>query len=293
MLTPLAGDDALDFPGLERPVEHILGGGVHGLFILGSTGEGPSLSYRLRRELIAHVCRQVNHRVPVLVGITDTSLAESITLARFSAEAGADAVVCTSPYYLPISDAEHLAYFQSLNAQMPLPLYLYNMPGLTKVSFSLDVIRALRDEPNIVGLKDSSGDVNYFHAVREVAAERPNWTLLVGPERLLAETVLFGGDGGVCGGANLHPRLLVELYKAAAERDTDRIGKLQSQLSLLAKLYQLQNCGGGPPIAALKCALSCLGICEDRTAPPLATLDRVHKTAVQQILAELKLAPKA
>src|SRR5262249_46044292 len=156
---------------------------------------------------------------------------------------------------------EHLAYFQALNKQMPLPLYLYNMPALTKVSFSLDVIRALRDEPNIVGLKDSSGDVNYFQAVREVAAERPNWTLLVGPEKLLAETVLFGADGGVCGGANLHPQLLVDLYKAAVARDTDRIATLNSQLDLLAKLYQLQAFAGGPPIAALKCALSCLGIC--------------------------------
>jgi 4-hydroxy-tetrahydrodipicolinate synthase len=289
MITPLAGDDALDHAGLERLVEHILGGGVHGLFILGSTGEGPSLSYHLRRELITQVCRQVNRRVSVLVGISDASLAESIGLARFAAEAEADAVVCTSPFYFPINDAEHLAYFRALNKQLPLPLYLYNMPALTKVNFSLDVVRALRDEPNILGLKDSSGDLKYFQSVREVAAERPNWALLVGPERLLADAVLFGADGGVCGGANVHPRLLVDLYEAAVARDTDRLAKVQTQMATLGRLYQLQTANGGPPIAALKMALSCLGICEDRLAAPLAGLDRSHRVAVQQILEEVGL----
>src|SRR6185369_5334544 len=90
MVTPLRSRDELDVAGLEKLVEHILGGGVNGLFILGTTGEGPSLSYRLRRELIERVCKQVNHRVPVLVGITDTSFVESVNLARGAAESGAD-----------------------------------------------------------------------------------------------------------------------------------------------------------------------------------------------------------
>src|SRR5579859_7119518 len=85
MITPLCGRDELDLPGLERLVEHILAGGVSGLFILGTTGEGPGLSYRLRRDLITRVCRQVKQRVPVLVGITDTSFVESVELARYAA----------------------------------------------------------------------------------------------------------------------------------------------------------------------------------------------------------------
>ena len=80
LVTPLRGRDELDLPGLERLLEHVLAGGVHGLFILGTTGEGPSLSYRLRRELIERVCRQVKRRAPVLVGITDTAFVESLNL---------------------------------------------------------------------------------------------------------------------------------------------------------------------------------------------------------------------
>ncbi len=101
MITPLLDRDTLDRAGLEKLIEHILAGGVSGLFILGTTGEGPSLSYRLRRELVQSVCAQVRQRVPVLVGITDTAFVESAGVARVAADAGADAVVLAvrhSPY---------------------------------------------------------------------------------------------------------------------------------------------------------------------------------------------------
>ena len=99
MVTPLRNRDELDVAGLEKLIEHILAGGVSGLFILGTTGEGPSLSYRLRRELVERVCKQVKKRVPVLVGITDTAFVESVNLSHHSADAGASALVVAPPYY--------------------------------------------------------------------------------------------------------------------------------------------------------------------------------------------------
>ena len=135
MITPLSGRDTLDVAGLERLIEHILAGGVSGLFILGTTGEGPSLSYRLRAEFIQRVCQQVKHRVPVLVGITDTAFVESVNVARISADAGADAVVLAPPYYLPEGQPELQEYLDHLVPELPLPLFIYNMPALTTVSF--------------------------------------------------------------------------------------------------------------------------------------------------------------
>src|SRR5476651_508579 len=114
MVTPLLDRDVLDVGRLERLIEHILAGGVSGLFILGTTGEGPSLSYRLRRELIERVCGQVKNRVPVLVGITDTAFVEAVHLANFAAEAGAQALVLAPPYYFPNSQPELLEYVQHL-----------------------------------------------------------------------------------------------------------------------------------------------------------------------------------
>src|SRR5262245_4957708 len=102
IITPLKDRDTLDVAGLEKLVAHMLGGGVHGIFALGTTGEAPSLSYRLRREMVERTCRLVSGKVPVLVGITDTSFVESVHLAQFAAEQGAKAVVLSAPYYFPV-----------------------------------------------------------------------------------------------------------------------------------------------------------------------------------------------
>src|SRR5215471_15959492 len=156
MITPLRSRDELDVAGVERLVEHILSGGVGGLFILGTTGEGPSLSYRLRRELIERVCKQVSRRVSVLVGITDTAFAESVNIACCAADFGADAVVAAPPYYMPEGQPELQEWLDHLVPELPLPLFLYNMPPLTKVSFELETVRRALNHPRIIGFKDSS-----------------------------------------------------------------------------------------------------------------------------------------
>ena len=106
MVTPLVDRDTLDVAGLERLVDRIVSAGVSGLFVLGTTGEAPSLSYRLRRELIGRTCELVDDRVPVLVGVTDTSFVESVNLAEEAADSGADAVVLSAPYYFPAGQDE-------------------------------------------------------------------------------------------------------------------------------------------------------------------------------------------
>jgi len=136
MVTPLRGRDELDLAGLERLVEHILSGGIAGLFILGTTGEGPSLSYSLRRELIELTCRQVRSRVPVLVGITDSAFVESVNLARHAATAGADALVLAPPYYFAEGQPELQEYLEHLAAEVPLPIFLTTLPIIPKSSLS-------------------------------------------------------------------------------------------------------------------------------------------------------------
>src|SRR5262245_51773943 len=106
IVTPLRDRDTLDVDALERLIEHVLGGGVDGLFLLGSTGEGPGLSHRLRMDVVERGCRVVAGRVPVLVGVTDTSFAESLRLASCAAAAGAQAVVLAPPSYFPASQEE-------------------------------------------------------------------------------------------------------------------------------------------------------------------------------------------
>ena len=289
MVTPLADRDALDVPGLERLVEHILAAGPAGLFILGTNGEGPSLSYRLRHELIDRVAEQVAGRVPLLVGITDTASVEAVEVADYAADAGAQAVVLAPPPYYRVGQDDLAEYVRHLAAELPLPVFLYNMPSCTKLAFEPETVRRLMEVPNVVGLKDSSGDMIYFHRIRELLAERPDFSLLLGPEELLAEAVLLGAHGGVSGGANLCPQLYVDLYRAAAAGQVDRAAELHGQVMRISEsLYTVDPHGSGV-IKGLKCALSCLGICSDLPAEPLQPFADAQRKLIVERLEELRL----
>jgi 2-dehydro-3-deoxy-D-pentonate aldolase len=296
VVTPLAGPDQLDAPALERLIDYMISGGVHGLFLLGSCGEGPSLSHRLRRELVDRACKFVDRRVPVLVGITDPCFAESMNLAKHGADAGADAVVLSAPYYYPMEQSELVAYARQIAHQSPLPVTLYNIPSLTRTSFELESIRQLMDEQSIVGLKDSSGDLVYFQSVRELTRQRNDWTLLIGQEQLLAEAMALGADGGVCGGANVWPQLFVQIYEAslattdtAAVEQCDVLPYLEDRSDRLAGIYHSGDATITAPsvIKGLKAALAILGIARDEPAPPLAPLTAAEKHHVETILREL------
>lgn len=288
MVTPLRDRDELDLPGLERLIEHILAGGVSGLFILGTTGEGPGLSYQLRQELIARVCRQVNQRVPVLVGITDTSFIESVRLAHFAANTGADALVAAPPYYLPEAQPELQEYLDHLVAELPLPLFLYNMPALTKVHFELDTVRRALNEPRIVGFKDSSGDLAYFKEVSNLIRQRPDWSLLIGPEEKLFPSLQFGGHGGVSGGANLFPKLYVRLYEAFAMQDIARARELQAQIQRVSDAFYRIGKYSSSIIKGIKCVLACRGICDDFMAEPFHRFRVEERELVRARLTEIE-----
>ncbi len=287
MITPLEDMNSLDVPGLEKLVEHILSGGVHGLFILGTTGEAQSLSYELRHELIERVCRQVGKRVPVLVGISDTSLVESMHLAEKAFAEGATAVVSAPPYYYAPAQQELIDFYQSLADVLPLPLFLYNMPSHVKVKIEPATLKAIAQHPNVIGLKDSSSDMVYFHSLIQIMKDKEGFSLLVGPEELTAEAVLLGADGGVNGGANMFPSLYVNMYKAAKSRDLDTVLALQQQIMYISNsIYKIGKYGSSY-LKGVKCACSLLGICNDYMALPFQRFNAPERKRVGQILENL------
>jgi 4-hydroxy-tetrahydrodipicolinate synthase len=318
MITPLRARDELDIAGLEKLLEHILSAssgtgilpvssknlrtvskethgrdahatsGVAGIFILGTTGEGPSLSYRLRRELIERVCRQVKNRVPILVGITDTAFVESVNLAKHAADSGASAVVVAPPYYLPEAQPELQEYLDHLVAELPLPLFLYNMPALTKVSFELETVRRAMDEPKIIGLKDSSGDLNYFKKAAGLLKQRSDWSLLIGPEEKLFDSLQLGGNGGVSGGANLFPKLYVKLCEAHRAGNFDSAQQLQKQIQRVSDSFYRIGKFSSSIIKGIKCAANCLGLCDDFMAEPFHRFRAEEKFLVQNRLKEIE-----
>lgn len=287
MVTPLLDNMTLDKKGLDRLIEHLIEGGVHGLFILGTTGEATSLSYSLRREMISLTCQQVDGRIPVMVGITDTAPEESLSLAQNAAEAGAAAVVAAPPYYFGMGQPELIEYYMALADKLPLPLYLYNMPSHTKIHIAPPTVQKLSFHPMIIGLKDSSGSGVYLNTVLYLMKSDTSFTLLVGPEEMMASAVLMGAHGGVNGGANMFPKVYVELYHAAISRDFQQIIILQDKVMEISQKIYGTGDSGSSYLQGLKAALSVLGICNDFMASPLRGFEEEEKALIKDSVSQL------
>lgn len=287
MVTPLSDDDQIDVEGTIRLTEHIIAGGVHGLFLLGTTGEAQSLSYRCRYEFVKLVCSQVNGRVPVLVGITDTAIDESLRLAQFARECGAQAVVAAPPYYFAPSQQEMIEYYTALADQLVLPLYLYNMPSHVKVSFEPNTVKTLAEHPNIVGLKDSSANMTYFQTLLHILSDKSDFALFVGPEELTGESVMMGASGGVNGGANMFPKLYVDMYNAATAGDIAQVRLLQKRIMAISTSIYTVGRYGSSYLKGVKCALSLMGICDDYLSYPYRRFRAEERNRVREALTAL------
>ena len=287
MITPLNANDELDREGTVRLTEHILAGGVHALFLLGTTGEAQSLTYRLRYEFVELVCSQVAGRVPVLVGVTDTSFDESLKLASHAATCGAVGVVAAPPYYFAPAQQELIEYYTALADKIPLPLYLYNMPSHVKVFLDPSTVNILADHPNIVGLKDSSANMTYFQTLLYLLGERDDFSLYVGPEELTGECVLMGADGGVNGGANIFPELYVGMYNAACAHDIVGLRTLQRRVMQISTSIYTVGKYGSSYLKGVKCALSLLGVCNDYLSYPYRKFRAEERIRIRRALEAL------
>ncbi|QDV70480.1 putative 2-keto-3-deoxy-galactonate aldolase YagE [Rosistilla carotiformis] len=290
IVTPLVEDDRLDDAGCERLLEHLIAGGVDGIFVLGSSGEIVSLSHQLRADFVRKTCRIVNRRVPVLVGITDNSVVETRRLARVAAEAGADAVVLTTPFYYPVNQRELKTFVHCVLQGTDLPLLLYNMPAMTKLWFEAETVAELAQIEQIVGVKDSSQDIDYFRKLVGLKSVRPDWTFLIGHETLLAESLHAGGTGGVNLGTNLFPHVFAKLMQAHRSGDDASVRDFQAKIDALAPIYKIADSSAPllPLIGITKTALSIMGICSDRLAPPHQACTPEQRQELVKVIEQLK-----
>ncbi len=289
VVTPLKSESVIDEQGLERLIEYLIGGGVHGLFLLGTTGEATSLSYGLRRDFIDKACAIINKRIPTVVGITDTCVSGSLEIAKVSKNAGADALVISTPYYLPMTQGEFVSYLKHLAPKLPLPFLLYNMPGCTKMHISVETVKKAK-ELGAIGIKDSSGNLEYLYKLIDEFKDSPNFSILCGTELFIPETIMFGANGAVPGGANLFPGLFVELYEAALAKDLDTISRLREiVIQIEKKIYNI-GAENSKYIKTIKCALSAMGICTGYVAKPFWRFGQNRCRQMEENIKELNTA---
>ncbi|WP_338360030.1 dihydrodipicolinate synthase family protein [Yeosuana marina] len=288
MITPLSDNGELDIEGLKRLIEHLISGGVHGIFLLGTNGEAPSLTYKLRKELITKACAYIAKRVPVLVGITDTSLEHSLEIAEHSKKAGADAVVIAPPYYFPISQNEMRDYLDGLVPHLPLPFLLYNMPGCTKLHLSIETVQYAKSL-GAIGVKDSSGDLEYSHELIDVFKEDSDFAVIIGTEAFLSDTINYGGHGAIAGGANFYPKLFVDIYNASLKQDLPVITELNKKVKYIYDTIYSVGKYESRITKGTKCALSVMDICNDYMALPLRSFEDREREEIKRYIQKLNI----
>ena len=285
LVTPLAGPDQLDVAGFARIAERAIGAGVTGLFVLGTTGEGPSLSRELKREVVKRCCEIADGRAPVLAGLLEASTDDAIRLAEFAAEAGAAGLVWTPPFYFPISQDAVIRCAERVIPRLPLPVYLYNIPVFTNVPLEPETLARLAEMPNVCGIKDSGGDLLKLARTRALLPEIP---ILWGPEEVLLEAMEAGASGGVNGGANLFPELYVSLYEAIHAGRKQRARELQDLVCRIGREVYGAAPGGPGFLYGIKCGLEVLGIASGLPAEPLTALDGLARERVRIAITEIE-----
>ena len=266
MLTPLTATEEVDHPAVQRLVDFLIAGGVHGLFILGSLGEGAYLRSAVKRELAEITVRAAAGRVPVIAGVLETSTARVVEDMKRLALPGIAAYVVTTPYYYGGFGAGDLReHFRRVAEATDRPILAYNIPVNTHVTMKAELMLQLAGIPNIVGVKDSGGD--WFEDQLLLLRQRPaGFRVFQGNQTYSGVSLLAGADGLVPGHANVCPELLVEMYAAAQRQDAAAVWAAQ------ARLNDLMCLRAKAPIHTYKVIAQALGLMGDTVAAPLPRL---------------------
>jgi 2-dehydro-3-deoxy-D-pentonate aldolase len=240
-VTAFDADGALDRDGNLAVWDHILGGGVDGIVLMGSTGEFFAMRPQDKRELIDLAVEHVRPRGELIVGTASLRVDETVELSRYALDAGAHAVMVVSPYYFALSDASVEAFFSDVARQVDGDVYLYNFPARTGYDVSPEVTRRLlRRHPNIVGYKDTVSEVGHTRRlITELLPEFPHFRVLAGFDENLHHVVTSGGAGAIGGLANLYPEICAAYAHAVDDGDARVIAAQQRKIDVLMKLYVL------------------------------------------------------
>jgi 4-hydroxy-tetrahydrodipicolinate synthase len=286
--TPFTKAGEVDIKSLERLTEHLIKGGVHGIFCLGSTGECAALTDLERKTIVRTVVQTSTDRVPVFAGITETSTKRAIALGRLVIEAGAAAVVVAPPFYHKYSQDEMIQYYRDLAAALPVPIIAYNVPVLVKVALDPATIEVLAREGTIMALKDSGGDSNIFREYVLRTKDIKGFTVLTGIEFLVDTAMQMGASGCVPGIGNVAPREYVELYELCLSNKYAEARAVQERLIRLFDIcYQGSSklSGSASALSGFKSALRLLGIIETaQMAPPMGSLTSEEELKVRDVL---------
>jgi dihydrodipicolinate synthase/N-acetylneuraminate lyase len=284
-VTPLRSDHRLDHEGVEKLFHHLHRHQAQP-FLLGTTGEAPSLPLALKKEFLQLAGRLKQPGQLLYGGISSNCLEESVELAQHCFDAGIDVVVATLPSYYALAEDQMKRYFEQLADRVAGPLMLYNIPATTHMSIPLSVIGELSRHENIVGLKDSERSEARMAESLALWAGREDFSYFLGWAAASAQALLLGAVGLVPSTGNLYPRLYGEMMLAVEAGNRERAHQLQQWSDRLGHLYQAGRTLG-ESLGALKVLLQQAGICQAHVLPPLQPLPAAEADGLRKSLQDL------
>ena len=277
LITPMNQDGSINYEQLRDLIDWHIENGTDGIVAVGTTGESATLPVEEHLAVIEATVKHVNKRIPVIAGTGANNTVEAIALSKAAEQAGADYTLSVVPYYNKPSQEGIYQHFKAIAEATSIPMVIYNVPGRTVVSMSNDTILRLAEIPNIVGVKEASGNIgNNIELINSVPED---FVVLSGDDPTGLPFMLCGGHGVVTVAANVAPKLFADMCRAALEGDIATARRLNEQL---IPIYNTMFCEPSP--AAPKWGLSLLGKCEPHVRLPLVALTEDGQAKVRAAL---------
>lgn len=277
--TPLTPDERVDTVGMRRLVRYLLDAGVDALFVNGTMGIFALLSDTEQLLALETVVDEVNGRVPVIAGVSDTGTKRVIEKVKQAEVLGVDYITTLPPFYYLLTQQSCVRFYRDVAQAAAKPLFIYNNLTFTKFNLSLDSIASLSAEPNIVGIKETNPDCGRWTQLTNTVGRRDRFSVLIGTELLPHVALMLGADGIVGGSHNIGAGIAVELYRAVKASNFAVAAELAERLRKLNKIFEYGEIWGG-----FEVALNYLGICDKATARPYTSVNQEERTQIEIIL---------
>ena len=282
MVTPLDRNEEIDEAGIRGIINYLIDSGVHGIFVCGSQGESYALTEDEKKRVIEISVDEVNGRVPVYAGTGAVTTKMTIELSRYAVNVGADAVTIVTPYFIKPSQDELYVHYKRIAESVDSPILIYNNPGRTNVNLEAETVKKLAEIDNIVGIKDSSGDLTL--TAQYIMKCPDEFAVLAGRDSLILATLLYGGKGAVAATANVAPRLVVGIYENFIKGDLEKARELQFKILPLRLAFSL----GTFPVV-VKEAMNLMRKPSGPAKSPVSPLPEEKKRKLKLLLEELNL----
>jgi 4-hydroxy-tetrahydrodipicolinate synthase len=293
VVTPLTENYEIDYASLTRIIDHLIEGGVHGLFVLGSTSEVVFHDAETRLKIIEHAVRQVNGRLPIFAGVIDPTTDRVIRHARAAQSAGVQGVVATAPFYARTNQSETIDHFRYIREAIDIPVIAYDIPVCVHIKLERATTVAMAREGTIAGLKDSSGDDGNLRYVLADMKGHADFFAMTGSEIVVDSVLAMGAHGVVPGLGNVDPAGYVKLWNLCQKGDFAAARAEQERLCRLFEIIRIslgRTSAGSAGVGAFKAAMRSLGVIADHTmARPQRTLNAEERAQVDAILRDTGL----